>query len=237
MEVRGKVVFITGASAGIGLVAARRFAESGARLALVARTGSLLSELEIELKSQGADVISIVADMRNPEQVRQAVTQTMERFGTIDILINNAGQAVAGTIESVSLDYYRQIVELNMFGPLVAMQNVIPIMRQHGGGIIINVSSMVSKMCIPGLAAYASTKSALNMLTDTARIELAPDNIRVISVFPRYTKTAFHTKALGIRVPRREPDANSTYPVDTPEHVADRILLATINEPKEQYMD
>lgn len=237
MEIPGKVVLITGASAGIGLVTAQRFAESGARLSLVARSEHLLTQIRDDLISHGTDVIAITADMRNPEQVKYAVNKTIKHFGAIDILINNAGQAAAGTIEKVSLDHYRQIVELNMFGPLTAMQAVIPVMREHGGGIIINISSMVSKMNIPGLAAYASTKSALNMLSDTACIELAPDNIRVITVFPRYTTTGFHANALGGGTPRRESSANSPYPIDTPEHVANRILAAAISEPKEQYMD
>ena len=112
------------------------------------------------------------------------IEQVFTHYGRIDILINNAGQAAAGTVAQVSPDDYRQIIELNLFGPLYAIQAAVPKMRQGGGGLIINISSMVTKMHIPGLAAYASTKSALNMLSDTACVELAPDNIRVITVYP-----------------------------------------------------
>ena len=110
-------------------------------------------------------------------------------------------------------------------------------MRAHGGGIIINVSSMVSKMNLYGLAGYACTKSALNTISDTARDELAQDNIRVISIFPRMTATDFQQHSLGNRDLRRRQRSNPNVPVDPPEHVAERILAAAINEPEEQYVD
>jgi len=112
-------------------------------------------------------------------------------------------------------------------------------MRAHGGGIIINVSSMVSKMNLYGLAGYACTKSALNMISDTARDELAQHNIRVISIFPRTTATDFHVNVLGGsgRGVRPTPTTSGPVIIDPPEHVADRILLAAIEEPEEQYMD
>lgn len=239
MDVRGKVVLITGASAGIGLCTAQAFAGAGGKLSLVARSADLLEQLADELRGQGTEAIAICADMRDPEQVTRAGAQTAEHFGRIDILINNAGQSVLGTVADLNLDHFRQVVELNLFGPVIAMQAVIPIMRAHGGGIIINVSSMVSKMNLYGLAGYACTKSALNMISDTARDELAQDNIRVISIFPRTTATDFHVSALGGSGRETRPKPSSTGPViiDPPEHVADRILLAAIEEPEEQYME
>ncbi len=238
MDVRGKVVLITGASAGIGLCTARSFAEAGAKLSLAARSTDLLEKLADELRGQGTEAIAVTTDMRDPEQVRRAVAKTFEHFGRVDILINNAGQAAMGKIADLDLDNFRQIVELNVFGPVAAMQAVIPIMKAQGGGIIINISSMVSKMKLHGLAGYACTKSALNMISDTARGELAADNIRVISVYPRMTATDFHTNALGGAPNRQRPSPTQTGPVviDTPEHVAERILSAAIKEPEEQFM-
>ena len=235
MEIQDKVVLITGASAGIGLVTARRFAEAGAKLALVARSGDLLAKLHDELMEQGIESIAITADLREPADIKRAVNQTVQYFGHVDILINNAGQAAAGTVAEVNPDDFRQIIDLNIFGPLLLMQAVIPIMREHGGGIIINVSSMVSKMHIPSLSAYAATKSALNMISDTARVELAPENIRVISVFPRLTATDFQKNSLSSSIHRRLT-SNSPMPADTPDLVAEKILNAAINEPEEQYM-
>ena len=239
MDIRGKVVLITGASGGIGLCTAQAFAKAGAKLALLARSEDRLNELADELRGQGTEAIAVPADMRDPEQVNHAVAETARHFGRIDILINNAGQSVLGTVADLNLDYLRRVIELNVYGPVVAMQAVLPIMRAHGGGIIINVSSMVSKMNLQGLAGYACTKSALNMISDTARDELASDNIRVISVFPRMTATDFHVNVLGGsgRETRPKPSSTGYVVIDPPEHVADRILLAATHEPEEQYME
>lgn len=236
MDIRGKVVFITGASEGIGLETARGFARAGARVAVVARSADKLRALADELSGQGAETVAIPADVCDEDQLRGAIRQAVERLGGIDILINNAGQAAAGTVEDMSLDDFRRITELNVYGPIIAMQEAIPVMREHGGGLIINVSSMVSKMRIPALSAYAATKVALNMISDTARVELAEDNIRVISIFPRMTSTRFRENSLGNMELRSRQRTSTSAPVDTPEHVAERILSAAISEPEEQYM-
>jgi short-subunit dehydrogenase len=240
MEIKDKVAVITGASAGIGLATARRFAVAGAKVALAARSVEKLNQLADELHGQGHEAIVVPTDMRNQAEVAGMIEATVRHYGRVDILINNAGQATAGTIADVSIDHYRQIIDLNMFGSLYAMQAVIPQMRQTGGGIIINISSMVSKMHIPGLATYASTKAALNVLSDTARVELAPDNIRVITVYPRTTATDFGGNSLGNRQMRQQQRSNAARAdvvVDSPEFVAEKILEAAQKEPPEQYMD
>src|SRR5512143_3574538 len=126
-----------------------------------------------------------------------------------------------------------------MVGPIHPMQTSVPKMRANGGGIIINVSSMVSKMHIPGLGGYAATKAALNLLSDTARGELAADNIRVITVYPRMTATDFGRNSLGNRQLRQQQRGNAApgVAVDTPEYVAEKILEAIQKEPAEQFMD
>ena len=240
MDIKDKVVLITGASAGIGLATARHLAAAGAKVALAARSAEKLTQLAQELHSQGYQAWAVPTDMRRQAEVVQMVESTVQHFGRIDVLINNAGQAASGTIAAVSIDDYRQIIELNVLGPLYAMQVAIPKMQAQGGGLILNVSSMVSKMHIPGLAAYASTKSALNMLSDTARGELAPDNIRVITVYPRMTSTDFGRNSLGNRQMRQQQRATASRPevvVDSAEFVAEKILEAVQKEPAEQFMD
>lgn len=237
MDIRDKIVLITGASAGIGLATAHRFATAGAKLALVARSVDALNHLAEELQRQGGDAIALPADVSNPKQVQQVIEETVRHFGRLDVVINNAGQAAAGTIADLDPDDFRKILDLNVFGPLAAMQAVIPIMREQGGGLIINVSSMVSKMHIPGLAAYAATKAALNMLSDTARVELASEHIRVITIYPRLTATDFGKNSLGNQRVRQQQRQGSPIPVDTPELVAEKILAAALHEPDEQYMD
>jgi short-subunit dehydrogenase len=237
MEVAKKVALITGASAGIGWATAWRFARAGARLALVARSGGKLEQLARELRAIGCEAEAIPADLRDPAQIHRAVTETVAHFGQVDILINNAGQAAAGTIAEVSPDDFRAIIELNVIGPLLMMQAVIPLLRAQGGGLIINVSSMVTKMRLPGLAAYAATKSALNMLSDTARVELAPEHIRVISIYPRLTSTDFSRNSLGNQVLRQQQRAQTNaVPVDSAEDVAEKIYVAAVEEPEESFM-
>jgi short-subunit dehydrogenase len=239
MDIQDKVTIITGASAGIGLATARRFAAEGAKVVLVARSFDKLQQVERELCAEGREVTAIRADMRSRPDVVRMVEGTMQKYGRIDILINNAGQGMAGAVADVGEDDFRKIIDLNVFGVVYAMQAAIPRMRQTGGGLIMNVSSMVSKMNILGLSAYASTKAALNMISSTARAELAADNIRVITVFPRTTATDFGKNSLGDQAMRQRQRAHATggaIPVDSAEHVAGKILEAARNEPAEQYM-
>jgi short-subunit dehydrogenase len=240
MDVNKKVVIITGASMGIGLSTARLFAAAGAKVVLAARSADRLQVTAEELHQQGFDALALPVDMCDTAAVQNMVETTVAHYGRIDILINNAGQACAGSVAEVSPTYFQKIIDLNLFGPLYAIQAVVPKMRQNGGGLIINISSMVSKMSIPGLGTYAATKSALNMLSDTARGELAPDNIRVITVYPRLTSTDFGKNSLGERTTRQHQRSGATaggMTADTPEWVAERILAAARDEPKEQFMD
>ncbi|MDQ6644743.1 MAG: SDR family oxidoreductase, partial [Chloroflexota bacterium] len=170
MEVQGKVVIVTGASMGIGETIARIFAEAGAKLVCAARSGDKLEEVAGSLPTQ-AETLIVPTDMTDQAQVKALIDKAYERFGRIDILINNAEQAAAGAVATVNPDQYRRIIELNMLGPLHAMQAVVAKMKEQGGGVIINISSNVSKMAIPGIGAYASTKYALNGLSLTARNE------------------------------------------------------------------
>jgi len=237
MDIRNKVVLITGASAGIGLATVRCFAAAGAQLALVARSADVLTHLAEELQRQGVNAVALSADVRDQDQVRRVIEDTVQHFGHLDVIINNAGQAAAGTIANLNLDDFRTILDLNVFGPWAAMQAVIPIMREQGGGLIINVSSIVSKMHLPGLAAYAATKAALNMLSDTARAELASEHIRVITVYPPLTATDFGKNSLGDWHAHEQQRQHAPVPVHTPEFVAEKILTAALHEPDEQYMD
>jgi short-subunit dehydrogenase len=240
MDISGKIVILTGASAGIGLSTARLFSAKGAKVALVARSSGVLQALAEEFRQQGKEAFVRPTDMRDPKEIRAMVREAHQHFGQIDMLINNAGQAVAGTVEELDHELFQRILELNVWGPLHAMQAVIPLMRKAGGGLIMNVSSMVTKMFLPGLGGYAASKAALNLISGTARAELAPDNIRVVTMFPRMTSTDFGKNSLGnsqLRQRQRDSGARPTMVVDTADQVAEKILEAAIQEPAEQYME
>ncbi len=238
MDVQGKVVIITGASMGIGEATAHVFAEAGAKVVLAARSVDKLEAVAQRLPTQ-AETLVVPTDMTDQTQVKGLIDRAYEHFGRIDILINNAGQAAAGPVATVNPDHYRQIIELNMLGPLHAIQAVVPKMKAAGGGVIINISSQVSKMAIPGIGAYASTKYALNGLSLTAHNELAADNIRVVLFHPGRTATEFGKNSLheengGYSGPR--PGNGAMPEPDSAEDVARKILQAAINEPTEMGM-
>jgi len=218
MQIKDKVIIITGASQGIGLETARVLAAKGAKLVLAARSGDKLAALAAELP----EALAVPTDMRKAADIKNLVAKTLEKFGRIDCLINNAGQGIYGPLEKIDVEQYKQIMELNVYGVLEAMQEVVPQMRKQGGGMIINVSSGVSRRYIPGLAAYASTKYALNALTFTARQELEKDNIIVSTILPKMTATNFGKNAVGAR-PDFSSRSGGMPDVDPPELVAEKI--------------
>jgi short-subunit dehydrogenase len=239
MDIAGKIVLITGASEGIGMETAKAFASRGAKVALAARSEEKLEGVAREIRERGGEALVVPTDMRDQDQIRRMVQTTEGQFGRVDVLVNNAGQAASGKVEEIDDEAFHKIIELNMFGPLYAMQAVIPGMKQRGGGIILNISSQVSWMHIPSLAAYASTKAALNMLSKTARQELEGDNIRVILVYPRLTETNFGKNTLGNQEERQRQRRGQAQErkADSASFVAEKIVQAAINEPEEQFMD
>lgn len=129
--------------------------------------------------------------MRNAEDVANLVKKVHKKYGRIDILINNAGQGMHVPVEKADIGQFKEIMELNLYGALRAMQEVIPHMRRQGGGMIINVGSGLTKMYIPGTAPYSATKYALNAISLIARQELAKDGIVVSVIHPKMTATNF----------------------------------------------
>ena len=239
MDIQDKVVIITGASEGIGLATARLFAKAGAKVALAARSADTLTTIVNELHEHHHEAIAVPTDMRNKDAIEALMDRIFQRYGRIDILINNAGQSVRGHVADVDIDQFRQIFELNVLGPVQAMQALIPKMRQNGGGLIINVSSNVTKMHLPVISAYAATKAALNMISDTAREELASENIRITTMFPGRTATNFGKNSLATqKTNEQHPRSSQGGPEpDSAEAVAQKILEAARNEPHDQYMD
>jgi short-subunit dehydrogenase len=234
MDITGKVVLVTGASEGIGAATARLLAARGAKVALAARSLDKLNELSGEL----AGSFTVQVDMTQPESITAMVDAVVDHYGRIDVLVNNAGRALRAPIADVKIADFQDIVDLNVYGPLLALQAVVPHMREQGGGSIVNVSSNVSKMAIPTIGAYAATKNALNGLTLTARGELATDGIVVTVMYPSQTATNFGKNATVDQsmATAPPPSGGSNTTPDTAQDVAEQILAAIINGPAEQYM-
>ena len=219
MNIKDKIVLVTGASMGIGKATAELLHEEGAKVALASRSVDKLKEIAAGM----ADAFVIPTDMTKPDEVRRMVQETYNHYGRIDVLVNNAGQGMHVPVEIADLEDLAYIMSLNFYGPLIAMQAVIPIMKKQGGGTIVNISSMVTKMILPSIGPYASTKSALNMLSLTARKELADDGITVSLVYPRMTATNFHKNLRKGVIQTGRPEGQMPA-IDPPEKVAARIL-------------
>jgi short-subunit dehydrogenase len=187
--ISGKVVLITGASRGIGAACADAFARRSAVLSLTARSAF-----------ERGDALITAADITKPTDRSRIVEATLERFGRIDILINNAGQgsyrsALDPSIESE--EEARRLFDLNFFAPLALTQLVVPHMRAAGSGMIVNVGSIAGKVALPWMPIYSATKFALGALTSAVRTEVARDSIRAMQVCPGYVNTPFHEHAIG----------------------------------------
>jgi short-subunit dehydrogenase len=221
MDIQNKVAIVTGASSGIGLATARLLTAKGARVALVSRSRDTLEKISNELTNS----LAVPADMTKEDTIKRMIEQTKKHFGRIDILINNAGQGYDAPIEKTNITTFRYIFELDVVGQLIAMQEVIPIMRSQGGGSIINVSSGTALMCLPNMGAYSSVKRALAGISLTAREELKKDNIVVSVVYPYITLTNFQENTITDFVEEWEGEEGGDYhPADTAEYMAEKIL-------------
>ena len=187
LDLSGAVVIVTGASSGIGAATARLLHAAGAHPVLAARRKDRLGELSDEL--DGA--LTVPTDVTDRTAVSRLVDATLERHGTIDGLVNNAGVSLHQPLDRLDLDAFARVLDLNVVSVVAMTQAVLPAMREAGRGRIVNVSSGTTRMVLPGVGAYAATKSALNMLTAVARKELEPEQIAVSLVLPSITATEF----------------------------------------------
>jgi short-subunit dehydrogenase len=219
MDIQNKVAIVTGASEGIGKALAELLAANGAKVVLAARSKDKLEDMSLQIPNS----LAVPTDMAKPADIKNLVTQTIKKFGRIDILVNNAGRGYYGPVEEIDPGHYRDLMEVNIVGPSALMREVIPHMRNIGGGAIVNVSSRLSKLTLPGFAAYASTKIALNYLSAIARLELGKDNISVGVIYPKMTATNFGLHALNARTDARAGGL-ATGDIDSPQQVAEKIV-------------
>lgn len=190
-QIADKVIIVTGASSGIGRATALALMRERAELVLVARRQNLLLQLEEEIRRAGGTACSLGMDLRKGTNVETMIRSTHDRFGRIDVLINNAGFGFLGTVENTPAMIVREIFDLNFEAPLLASQLVIPIMKAQGGGHIINVSSVVGKRGLPMSGIYCATKFALQGISESLRLEVKVHGIDVSVISPAGTETEF----------------------------------------------
>ena len=192
---REKVVLVTGGSRGLGLVIARQICARGGNVALIARDPDELARAKADLSPRGGKVLTIQCDLLDAEQIHAAVRQTVDRFGKIDILINNAGIIEVGPVEHLTPEDFERAMRLHFWAPFELISRVVPEMRIWGGGRIVNISSIGGKVAVPHMASYSASKFALTGFSDAMRAELARDNIHVTTVAPGMMRTGSHVNA------------------------------------------
>lgn len=221
MELAGMVIVVTGASMGIGEAIAKVFAEQRANVVLLSRDVARAETARTRIGFPDRTV-ALPCDVRNSEEIDRVLALTLHHFKRVDVWVNNAGHGLLDSVAQVEISACHDLFEANFFGALSAMQAVIPVMRQQGGGTIINISSVAGHIPMPFHAAYSATKFALNAIGKAARIELKKDGIHVVTVCPGYVRTAFSENAVrGSELKRVRP--NSVRGI-----TADRVARATL---------
>lgn len=196
IDFAGKTVVISGASRGLGLELARKFAAEGADLVLLARDKDNLLRSARELQSLGTQVSPMVCDIGDRREVREIVGSILRHKRSIDVLVNNAGIIQMGPVENMGLDDYEQTMRVHFWGPLYLMQELIPHMQAAGEGRIVNIASIGGKVAVPHLLPYVASKFALVGLSEGMRAELLKDGIYVTTVSPGLMRTGSHLNAL-----------------------------------------
>ena len=189
MNFRDKTVLITGGTRGLGLVLARDFLKEGARVVICGREESTLERARVELEHLGGEVLAVPCDVTDPVQVEALISSVHERFGAVDVLVNNAGIIQAGPLESMTIEDFEDAIKTHLWAPLYTTLAVLPEMKRRGEGRIVNISSIGGKVSIPHLVPYSASKFALVGLSDGMRAELAQDGIKVTTVCPGLMRT------------------------------------------------
>ena len=185
----GSVALVTGASSGIGEASARRLAQAGFRVVLAARRTERLAGLAKDITSSGGEALPVSVDLRDPAATSSLLEQTIDVWGRVDVLVNNAGLSPGAALEQMSRDEMRAIFDVNLLPAMQLIGEVAPLMRAQGGGRILNMSSLGGSIPAPLAIPYGATKAGLEAMTRGLRLELAPWNIKLSLIIPGFVDT------------------------------------------------
>ncbi|SPE64063.1 Glucose 1-dehydrogenase 2 [Streptomyces netropsis] len=224
----GKTALVTGGGTGIGRAVALAFAREGARVVVAGRRAEPLEETVSLIEAEGGEAAAITADVTRSEDVQALVRQTVERFGGLDVAVNNVGLFVPpAKLADIPEEDWQSIIATNLTGVYLSMKYEVDHMRAHGGGAIVNISSNLgAHLRIAGLAAYATSKAAVSALTRNAALDHIGDGVRINAVSPGPIETPMSSRP-GESAPAKAERMSREVPVGragTPEEVAAAVL-------------
>ena len=225
MDFKNKVVLITGASSGIGKQTAIEFAKLGSNIILVARRKDKLEQVENELKQFNVNTLVCTCDVSKKDQVEIMSKTVLEKFNSIDILINNAGFAIYGSVFDLSIEEIESQMETNYFGMIYCTKNFLPLMLKKKSGHIVNVASVAASFGLPGIASYCASKFAMLGFSEGLKHELKDTGIGITVVSPIMVRTNFFDHPSFEKMPKYSPTSLSS------KTVANTILKAS-NSPR-----
>lgn len=215
MRLKDKTAIITGAGSGIGRAIAIAFAREGANVALVGRRRDPLTETAREC---GQNRLVVAADLRNPRHIEHAVKETMQRFGALDIVVNNAGALIAGTVDNQKEDDFDEMMDVNVKAVWLLTRAALPHLRARNGGSVINISSVLGLIGLRNRLGYAASKGAVTIMTKAMAMDLGPENIRVNCICPGIVETELVADFV-----RKAPDPEAARRARESLHAMDRF--------------
>ena len=232
MRLEGKVAIITGGARGQGATEARMFAQEGARVVIGDVRDEQGMQVEAEIRELGGEAVYLHLDVTSADDWQQAVDTAEQRFGKVDVLVNNAAIVLRKNIEETTVDDWDNIMEINAKGVFLGTKTVIPAMRRAGGGSIINISSISGLVSI-GPPAYIATKGAVRLFTKSTAIQYAAENIRANSIHPGSVDTDMRREGMGASTPEEIQERVNQIPlgrVGTTEDIAYGVLFLASDE-------
>jgi NADP-dependent 3-hydroxy acid dehydrogenase YdfG len=225
-SLQGKVALVTGASSGIGEATALALAAAKVRVVVAARRGDRLTALVQRIEAAGGEALAVRADVANEAEAQRMVEEAHAKWGRLDVLVNAAGVMLLGAIEGARTEDWRRMIDINLLGLMYATHAALPLMKAHGGGHFVNVSSLAGRIANPNAAVYAATKFGVCAFSESLRREVYKDGIRVTLIEPGVvaTELADHITDAGAKDALRARIAAMT-PLES-EDIAAAIVYA-----------
>ncbi len=229
-DFKEKTIIITGGSEGVGAATARKFADAGANLVLVARSKKNLDLIAEELRPK-TSVKTVAMDVSDTDACTNLFKKAEFEFGNVHVLINNAGYHSRGLAENIAIEDLGQMIDVNLRAPIILSRLAVPYLRQAGGGAIINVGSLAGRTPVPGAATYSASKAGLRAFTVALGSELRRSSIKVAVVSPGPIDTGFIMSNID-----NVTDLTFSQPISTADEVADEIMKLCVNDRQERSM-